>query len=678
MNNPAQWFTGSSRSGKTQRLVDFALEQLPQLAAHQHLLLLSATDENKQDLNDRIATATGGRYPIRAQTPLGFLQSQVYLFYPLIVEQLQLPAINPIRLRPETEQALATQLWQPAMLTLPWQQFGTTEYRFIRRLLDLIQIAANGLTEISMIPDRLQQGLGEQEILPQIGALLTEWQAWCLEKGFLTYGLTSDLFWRCLWTHPTYQQYFQRRYGAVVADDADDYPAIIYPVLESSIGQRPVAIAYNPHGQIRLGLSSDPEYLLQLSHRCQVEVLADRPSPLAEPLNPQLIDGVIATVNDPSNWLELPNSIREISRHTRGEMLRTVVETIADAIQAGQVKPSEIAIIAPGVDNIARYTLIEAFGKRNIPVTALNNQQPLYASPCVRAILTLVALALPGLGRLVDRDRVAEMLVELSRYRTPENRVVTAIDPVRAGLIADHCYSPNPDAPLLQPIEDFMRWDRLGAKATERYQHLRNWLAAMDLTDPVKIMDAAITEFFERGNLLTADLLAVLRALMEAAQHYWQVADRVNPQEEEREIAARFIVLLRQGTVGANPYPSTQLANLQLGVTLANIFQYRSSKQFHPWHFWLDVGSELWAKGGTASLFGSRFFLQNWDGRPIDVEMEERFDRQRLERVLRDLLQRGGERLYLCNSELAVNGQDQLGPLLTLPSRVAPESALTL
>ena len=132
---------------------------------------------------------------------------------------------------------------------------------------------------------------------------------------------------------------------------------------------------------------------------------------------------------------------------------------------------------------------------------------------------------------------------------------------------------------------------------------------------------------------------------------------------------------MRQGTVSANPYPAVPLAASQQGVTLTNIFQYRSSKQFHRWHFWLDVGSPFWAKGGTAAIYGAPLFLQDWDRQQLTIADEELADSQRLERVLRDLLCRvdsdsGDERLYLCHSDLAVNGQEQVGALLTLHSRV--------
>lgn len=47
-------------------------------------------------------------------------------------------------------------------------------------------------------------------------------------------------------------------------------------------------------------------------------------------------------------------------------------------------------------------------------------------------------------------------------------------------------------------------------------------------------------------------------------------------------------------------------------------------------------------------------------------------DEQRLRRILRDLLGHAGERLYLCHSELAVNGQEQTGPLLSLVNASMP------
>jgi hypothetical protein len=129
---------------------------------------------------------------------------------------------------------------------------------------------------------------------------------------------------------------------------------------------------------------------------------------------------------------------------------------------------------------------------------------------------------------------------------------------------------------------------------------------------------------------------------------------------------AEFIQLLRRGTITANPYPLRPIGPGKKAVTLATIFQYRSSRRSHRWHFWLDAGSPLWAKGGAATLFGAPLFLQNRLGQPWTAEDEKLTEQERLKRILADLLSRVSDKVYLCHSDLAVNGQEQLGPLLPL------------
>ncbi len=90
------WVTGSSNTGKTTRLVEqFCLwmESKAENYSQSHrlkqkalkippkvrlaktepaVLVFAANNDNRQDLVERLVAATGGRYPIRAKTPLGF------------------------------------------------------------------------------------------------------------------------------------------------------------------------------------------------------------------------------------------------------------------------------------------------------------------------------------------------------------------------------------------------------------------------------------------------------------------------------------------------------------------------------------------------------------------------------------------------------------------------------
>jgi hypothetical protein len=695
------WIIGSTRSGKTTRLVsEFQQWVRERLRLSKHsiknnrdrlltptILVLAANDDNRRYLNDRLSISVRGSYPVLCKTPLGFISDEVTLFWPLLFERLKLKAQFPLRLRPETEQELATRLWRPKLDRNSLTQTGMTESRLVRQILDLLQLAGASGIGAEEIPIMLAQGIPNFEesiarnddVFQLMGDCLLEWRQWCLERGLLSYGIIYELYWRYLLSDRTYQEHLSRRYRAVFADDTDDYPAIAKDLFEILLARACFGVfTHNRDGAVRLGLNADPTYLASLADRCQVEELSNRGG-----LVDSLETPVLELFSEPIYINNLPPSVRSIQTNSRAQLLRQTAETIIEAIKAEEVKPEEIAIIAPGLDEIARYTLIEILSAAGVPIEPLNEQRPLISSPLVRATLTLLALVYPGLGRLVVRDTIAEMLVVLSQKPReivadlPERRLVPDIDIVRAGLIADYCYAIDLEQPRLLPVETFARWDRLGYRATQAYQDIMTWieetkslLEQQSLISPVIVLDRAIKQFFSYSSYLSYDRLAALRELMETAQHYWEVDRRLRLHEpissSQTTTVAEFIQLLRRGTISANPRPLRSFGQKKGAVTLATIFQYRSLRSFHRWQFWLDASSHLWDKGGAATLFGANLFLRDWTGRAWMPEDELESDRDRLQRILRDLLGRVGERVYLCHSDMGVNGTEQIGPLSIL------------
>jgi hypothetical protein len=623
----------------------------------------------------------------------------VLLFYPLLIQKLNLPAQIPLRLRPETEQELATQLWQPALERLNWREIAPSEYRFVRRILDLLQLAAYSCTRLEDLPEILAQGFGfgaeSSEIYDCVESLAAEWRDWCLDRGLLTYGIMTELYWRHLLPQPEYQKYLRDRYWTLLADDVDDYPAIGRSIcdflLDAGVWG---AFTYNPNGMVRLGLSADPHYLFGLKSRCLNNT--QHPTPNTQHLSPpsplyldsiptQLfadrsssVDKIVQAVIEPGIPPILPSGIRSIETRTRGEMLKATAYQAIELITKENVAPSDIAIIAPGLDAISRSTITNIFAQYQIPIASLSAQLPLNSDPGVRALLTLMALTYPNLGQLSSRDEIADLLVTLSPIYPAQTH--QSIDPVRAGLLADYCYAPSLSQPRLLPYENFPRWDRLGSIAAKAYNRILAWVERVreQQPTPLNLLIDAIGYFFQQGTYLPFDRLSALRELMETAQHYWLVAERTHSAaeyiESSHQITAQFILMLRQGTVTANPYPVGQLPPQQQAVTLSNIFQYRSSKRSHSYHFWLDVGSPLWAEAGAATLYGANLLSKARSAQPWTEADTQASDAERLERILRDLLHRVNDssekrlrpRLYLCNSDLAMNGQEQIGSLLTL------------
>nr|WP_275994334.1 recombinase family protein [Argonema antarcticum] len=687
-------------------------------------LVFAANGDNRIVLANSISAAIPNM-PVYTTTPLAFFENEVILFWPLLIQRLNLKAQFPVRLRPETEQELATQLWSSDLEQGIWQQMGVNEYRLVRRALDLLLLAGLSGTPPEDIPEILEQGLaGEREsggggeggrgrggegergrvgewesggvgdslLSTQhsaLGQMLLRWREWCLERGLLTYGIITELYWRYLLPDVTYQQHLTRRYRLVLADDVDDYPAIARDLFDFMLDKGAIgAFTYNPEGGVRQGLGADPDYMEGLASRCRLEGFTSRPIACLETDWGTLL---VEALSDPTLLSSLPEPVLSIQTVSRSQLLRQTAQTISLAIQSGEVQPQEIAVIAPGLDAIARYSIIEILNSQGIAVESLNHQRPLSSSPIIRALLTLLGLVYPGLGRLIDRDAIAEMLVVLSQssagtdnqewedslIQNPKSKIQNGIDPVRAGLLADYCYAPNPELPSLLPAKTFPRWDRLGYEATKGYEEIVQWLEEQRsqqqqhlIPSPVYILDRAIQHFLWNDSHLPFDRIAALRELQETAQHYWEIDVRLRKSEQtdtpSYTTVGRFIQMLRYGTVTANPYPVRSFGLAAQAVTIANIFQYRSSRRFHRWQFWLDAGSPLWLSGGAATLFGSPLFLQHRFGQPWTAEDEIEAGEERLRRILRDLLSRAGERVYLCHSDLAVNGQEQTGPLVTL------------
>ncbi|MCY7334528.1 MAG: hypothetical protein LH649_18135 [Pseudanabaena sp. CAN_BIN31] len=666
------WIEGGSCSGKTERLVqqfcewtetDFANQANPQ-AASQKVLVLAVDSQQRRNLSDRLTIATHGRYPVTAVTPLSFFRDEVRLFWTLLVKKLDFKAQFPLLLRVENEQELADEIWKDRIETGTLRMEGIGRDRLVRRLLDLFLLAAYGGREITEIPAILDAGIetnilegsedvqtNEAEQWQEVGDALQEWRKYCWEHGLLTYGIITDLFVHHLLPSPQYQRQLRQRFQYVIVDRADEMPAIACDLCKFLLENGAQGIfTFNPDGSARLGLGADHVYWQQLKSDCEIVNLPHA----SYTLGSQIAASVLQVVSEPIlQFIEPYATVHSIESVSRAKLFRNVAEAITEAIASGAVKANEIAIIAPGLDNIANYAIAEILRKKNINIIPLNDQRPLSHSAQVRSLLTLIALVYPNLGTLVSRDHIAEMLVVLTE----------AIDPVRAGMLADYCFAPHPDKPQLLAAETYNQWNRLGYEATQAYEKLRQWIEQQSpKIAPLLFIDRAIQNFF-KPRKLSYENTATLQALIETAQYYWQLWYRLNRNREDSVIAEKFIQLIRQGNVTANPYSPNPP---QDSVILATIFQYRMARLSHRWQFWLDASSDLWLQGGAASLFGAPMFLKNWNGELWTIENQRDADMQRLQKLLRDLLDRTGDRLYLCHSELSTNGQLQNGVLIPL------------
>ncbi|MEM1426251.1 MAG: recombinase family protein, partial [Cyanobacteria bacterium P01_H01_bin.130] len=621
------WIGGPTGSGKTSRAIaefkqwlaacdgsQAAGELMPWGRSLPSVLGLASNRETAQALEGQLLSVASGRASVTCMTPLGLIQDAVMVFYPLVVESLGVAAGSLLLLRSENEQGLAGQLWDPILDELITEELGSDmtpaelvprsrRERWVRQLLDLGQLAGLGRVPWSAVSERLAAGIPEggdrvwERLRRRSSELLMQWKDWCLARGLLTYGIMADLFGQVLLPHPQYREHLQQKFHGVIADDTDDFPAVMADVL-ALLQSGPTALGVVTHnrdsGCSRLGLGADPIAMDAIAEHCE-------PIPLAAPdqrtLGP-VIDPILQAVNNPMLWFTAPSlagdnsggllygdygetpHINTIETISRGQLLRETAEAIALAIEQGKAKPEEIAVIGPGLDGTARYALTRILNERKIEVHCLNDQRPLIEQPQVRSLLTLLGLVYDGLETLTDRNAIAEMLVVLTQFppeeqakrqaqaepfpddedeieRAPNIKSLSAIDPVRAGLLADFCF--KPESAELEPVENYARWDRLGYQATRAYETIRHWVTdrrqqqkTLGVAPPLVILDQAIQQFLWHGGNIPGDRITDLRELLESVQRYWDIAVRLagpSQRPNPTTITREFIQLLRTGAI---------------------------------------------------------------------------------------------------------------------------------
>ncbi|MEM0979532.1 MAG: hypothetical protein AAGH78_04575, partial [Cyanobacteria bacterium P01_H01_bin.58] len=369
------WIEGNTQSGKTTRLLSH-LQTLADTHADTTstgsvFLVFAANGDNRLVLADRLVAEVSTSVPLTTATPAGFVQNEVTLFWPLLVESLQLSPQFPIRLHPEKEQELATQLWQAELA--PEGELavaGWTVMQTVRRSLDFLQLStAAGIPAedlMTLLPQGIPPGVAKQTVWQAMGTAVVQWRDWCLSQGFLTYGIATELYWRYLLPHPTYREKFPQRFCGVLADDLDEYPGWFQQLLIDADALRlPTAITWNPYGKVRLGVGADPAALAPLREiATTVETVSLLPP---TPLVATWADKLVNLILDPVTLPDADSGIDCLQATSRGELLRQTADAIAHAIQSDTVPPGEIAVIGPGFDAIARYTLAEILQKKGIP-----------------------------------------------------------------------------------------------------------------------------------------------------------------------------------------------------------------------------------------------------------------------------------------------------------------------
>ncbi len=506
---------------------------------------------------------------------------------------------------------------------------------------------------------------------------------YCLEHNLVDYSLTIELF-----------NHFVRPLAAqggpladvqhVLVDNLEENVPVALDWLDSLKTRcTTMVLASDDWGGYRSFLGADPESATAVGQSCEQELAFEA---LLRPVGNTraLTEAVCTALGCPSEDKDScaqPSAAEALSA-IRGQggaefwigQVRWVADTVAELVTERGVAPERIALIAPYVSEVMRFTLSEELAQRGLHLALLRPSMPLNEHPVVRAALTLTRLAHPdysvrifGTPLVLGEEDVALAL----------EYALAGLDKVRALVLARAAYDPQTTSlrPLSGELSDRQQadaartWQRLGYRYQAPYERLQGWLAAYRTGIP-----NALDEFLGRlfGEVLSQQDMALhsdaagIRAyarLVEAAQGLYESGLGMSGSDP-LETGQAFMNLVLGGMASAEYLLDWQQTEDD-AVLLTPAYAYLTREQSSDYQFWMDLGANGWWTRPNQPLTHPYVLSRNWLlGAKWSDREENEARRTALARVLRGLASRCTGGIYLASSRLGMNGEEQSGPLL--------------
>ncbi len=670
-----RFLTGPAGAGKTTaavaRLRHLLMEGVP---GHEILVLLpqrTLAQPYVEALRDR-RLPPGGE--VSLLTMGGLARRMVDLFWPLVAEEAGFahPEAPPRFLTMETAQYFLARVVEPLREREGFFDAVTIRpQRIYAQLLDALNKAAlNGYPHTEIGERLLAAWVGEaaqETVYRQVQDAVNRFRAYCLEHNLLDFSLQMELLHRHLWPRPLFRDYLFRRYRHLIADNVEEETPLTHDLLRDWLPRLDSALLiYDEGGGHRLFLGADAEGGRELAALCEEEVRFAEPRNPAPPLL-ALAAALGRALDAPLPGMEAEADFRpalhrpEQTPHYYPQMLDWVAEQVAGLVDRG-VPPSEIVILAPFLNDLLRFSLLDRLKARNIPARTHRPSRSLREEPAAQALLTLAQLAHPQWGMQPRRADVALML----------RRAIEGMDLVRARLLTEVRYRRG----TLLDFDGITNEEtkaRITYRLGERYQSLVLWLEAYRQQG-----EAQLDRFFQAifhellahegfGFYRDYDAAYVAAMLIESAQKFYRVVGEI---PADIPWGQEYLRMVEAGVVAAQ-YLLPWTATPAEAVLIAPAYTFLMSNRAVDYQFWLDVGSRGWWERLYQPLTHPYVLSRRWEiGRPWTDEEEMASRRESLARLTRGLLLRCRRGLYLGLSRLNARGYEESGPLLVAFQRV--------
>lgn len=670
---------GRAGAGKTTAAVQRSLRLLTSGLPAESVLILTPQRTLQTPYEQAILAAglSGGQ--VTFATLGGLARRMCELFWPLVSDRagFKNPDQPPVFLTLETAQYYMARLVRPKLDEGFFESITIDRNRLYSQIIDNLNKSAVVGFDYREIADRLSAAWtgdpARRRVHADAQTCATLFREYCLEHNLLDFSLQFEIFANLLWPEPMVRDHLTRTYRHLVYDNVEEDGPRAHDILREWMPDFDSALLiYDEGAGYRYFLGGDPVTGESLADTCHEVVEMSDSFVMSE-----YVEGLSNSLNTaitrlPTDGIHGTFDIADIlAKRYYPELLDSIVTKIKDLLSAFSLLPSDIVILAPYLSDSLRFAITHRLEQEKIPWRTHRPSRSLRDEPASQALLTLAALAHPDWNLRPSRFDAAYAFM-----------FALGTDLVRAQLLSEIVYRPK-DLRLstFEEIKPEMQ-ERVTYTLGERYTALRNWLMMYRDGDPLPL-DHFLRKLF--GEILSQpdfgfhanlDAVKVAASLIESVQKFRQALEPQSPVTNFQlpDLGKEYLSMLQDGVIAAQ-YLESWRSESDDAVLIAPAHTFLMMNRPVAVQFWLDPGSNGWVERLAQPLTQPYVLSRGWDpARSWGDADEVQAETESLARLVRGLLSRCREKIYLAIPELGETGFEQRGTLLRAFQRVLQDA----
>lgn len=413
----------------------------------------------------------------------------------------------------------------------------------------------------------------------------------------------------------------------IFIDDADECTPICIDFIEYlSKNNTDFYIAIDPSGSSRCGyLSADKNNYTKLKKTFN----SDKRITATEKANKSATDLFYNVLNDEQRVLH-NFSYETFSK--RIECIDAVCTEITKLLENG-IKPKDISVITPNVDELLKFSLKENI--KNINLLYLTGNEKLIQNKYVLAAITILKINTDLKNSLSEFDiRVilSEFLQIPLKYC---EQILKKFD--KDKILIPFEFSDN--------------------EYSQKYHDFINLVKELENSD-LKISEQILFICNKLFNFTPKEHIEISKFNF----FIKQIKDFENIFGKEFNKHKTDIILqIENSIISENPYSILEINTNDLVISTPQ--KIIDNHVITRYQFWLDISSSEWIKSDTGPLYNAWVFQKDWDSDEYTIEDNINLSRDKNARVLRKLALCAKEHIYCSSSLFDSNGVENFGAI---------------